>query len=135
MPLEGSKGCEAPVKMRQKPKAFCRVSTRDSDISSSCEMKGDPEFKLLQGNRAFFSFRASRDPFHLRQKTQGPSHIPTAEGKLPLRCLRKAGPPLQSKTGNQLSSWDDMGCKALSSSCCTESNNHIELRPCLRESL
>ena len=38
-----------PVQMRRKPMAFSRVSTRDSDMSSYCEMEGDPEFKLLQG--------------------------------------------------------------------------------------
>ena len=48
-----------PVQMRRKPMAFSRVSrvsrvSRDSDLSSSCEMKGNPEFKPLQGNRAFF---------------------------------------------------------------------------------
>ena len=43
-----------PVQMRQKPMAFSRVSTRDSDMPSSCEMKDEPEFKPLQGNRAFF---------------------------------------------------------------------------------
>ena len=31
--------------------------------------------------------RASRGPFHLRQKTQSPSHIPISEGRLLLRCL------------------------------------------------
>ena len=72
--------------------------------------------------------RASRGPFHLRQKTQGPSHTPIAEGKLRLRCLWKVGSPLKSKTGNQLSSWDDMGFMELSSSCCTEINIHIDLR-------
>ena len=43
-----------PVQMRQRPTAFSRVSTGDSDIPSSCEMKDEPEFKPLQGNRAFF---------------------------------------------------------------------------------
>ena len=68
-------------------------------MPSSCEMKDEPEFKPPQRNRAFFLVRASWGPYHLRQKTQGPSHIPTAEGKLLLRCLWKAGTPLQSKTG------------------------------------
>ena len=108
--------------------AFSRVSTGDSDMPSSCEMKDEPEFKPLQGNRAYFLVRASRGPFQLRQKTQGPSHIPTAEGKLLLMCLCKVGSPLQSKTGNQLSSRDDMVCMELSSCWCTEINIHIELR-------
>ena len=39
---------------RQKPTAFSRVSTGDSDMPTSCEMKEEPEFKSLQGKRAFF---------------------------------------------------------------------------------
>ena len=35
-------------------KAFSRVSPGDSDMPSSFEMKDEPEFKPLQGNRAFF---------------------------------------------------------------------------------
>ena len=42
------------VQMRRKAMAFSRVSTGDSDMRSSCEMKDEPEFKPLQGNRAFF---------------------------------------------------------------------------------
>ena len=34
--------------------AFSRVSTGYSDIPSSCEMKEEPVFKVLQGNPAFF---------------------------------------------------------------------------------
>ena len=33
---------------------FSRVSTGDSDIPSSCEMKDEPAFKALQGKPAFF---------------------------------------------------------------------------------
>ena len=43
-----------PVQMRRRPTAFSRVSTGDSDIPSSCEMKDETEFKPLQGNPAFF---------------------------------------------------------------------------------
>ena len=42
------------VQMRRTPTAFSRVSTVDSVMPSSCEMKDEPEFKPLQGNRAFF---------------------------------------------------------------------------------
>ena len=42
-----------PVQMRQRPTAFSRASTGDSDISSSCDMKQEPKFKPLQGNPAF----------------------------------------------------------------------------------
>ena len=34
--------------------AFSMVSTGDSDIPSSCEMKDEPAFKVLQGKPAFF---------------------------------------------------------------------------------
>ena len=44
----------APVQMRRRPTAFCRISTGDSDIPSSCEMKDEPELKPLKGNPAFF---------------------------------------------------------------------------------
>ena len=80
--------------------AFSRVSTGDSDIPSSCEMKDEPAFKALQGKLAFFTVRASQGPLYLRQKTQSNSHILISEGRLLLRCLWKAGLPLQSKTGN-----------------------------------
>ena len=43
-----------PVQIRHTAMAFSRISTRDSDMPSSCEMKDEPEFKPLQGNRAFF---------------------------------------------------------------------------------
>ena len=64
--------------------------------------------KPLQGNLDFFLIRASRGPFHLKHKTQGPSHIYIPKGKL-LRYLWKDGLHLHSKTGNQLSYTDDMG--------------------------
>ena len=46
-----------PVQMRRRPTAFSRVSTGDSDIPSSYEMKDEPEFKPLQGNPSFFWVR------------------------------------------------------------------------------
>ena len=42
------------VQKRLRTIAFSRVSTGDSDIPSSCEMKEEPAFKPLQGTRAFF---------------------------------------------------------------------------------
>ena len=44
----------SPIQMRWTPTAFSRVSTGDSDMPSSCEMKDEPEFKPLQGNQDFF---------------------------------------------------------------------------------
>ena len=43
-----------PVQIRRRPTAFSMVSTGDSDIPSSCEMKDEPEFKPLQRNPPFF---------------------------------------------------------------------------------
>ena len=43
-----------PVQMRRRPTAFPSVSTGDSDMPSSCEMKDEPEFKPVHGNPAFF---------------------------------------------------------------------------------
>ena len=84
-----------PLQMRRGNRVFSRVSTEDSDIPSSCEMKDEPAFKPLQGNPTLFLVRESRNPLHLRQQTPGPSHIPIAEGKLPLSCLWKFGLPVQ----------------------------------------
>ena len=117
-----------PVQKRRRPTAFSRVSTGDSDIPSSCDMKHEPKIKPLQGNPAFFYVRVSRGPFYSREETQGPSHITIAEGKLHLRCWWKVGSNRQSKTGNQLSTWDNMGCMELSSRSCTDINIHIDLR-------
>ena len=50
------------------------------------------------------------------------------KGKLLLRCLWKDGLPLHSKTGNQLSSPDDMWCPGFSSCCFTEIDVPIDLR-------
>ena len=120
VPLKVQSEVIPPVQMRRRNTAFSRVSTGESDIPSSCEMKDEPEFKPLQGNPAFFWVGASRGPFLLRQKTHEPSNIPIAEGKLHLRGLWKVGSPLQSKKGNQLSSWNDMVHMELSSSFCTD---------------
>ena len=50
----GQRDVRPPVQMRRTPTAFSRVSTGYSDMSSSCEMKDEPEFKPLQENRTFF---------------------------------------------------------------------------------
>ena len=42
------------VQKRLRNMAFSRVSTGDSDIPSSFEMKDEPAFKALQGKTAFF---------------------------------------------------------------------------------
>ena len=88
------------VQKRMRTTAFSRVSTGDSDMPSSCEMKDEPAFQALDGKPAFFRVRAFWGPLYLRQKTQSRSHIPISEGRLFLRCLWKAGLPLHWKTGN-----------------------------------
>ena len=50
----GHRDVRPPVQMTLTPMAFSRFSTRVSDMSSSCEMKDEPEFMPLQGNPAFF---------------------------------------------------------------------------------
>ena len=52
--LRGQRDVRPPVQIRRIPTAFSRVSTGDSDMRSTCEMKVEPEFNPLQGNRAFF---------------------------------------------------------------------------------
>ena len=42
------------VRKRLRTMAFSRVSTGDSDIPSSFEIKDEPAFKALQGKPAFF---------------------------------------------------------------------------------
>ena len=116
------------MQMRRETRVFSRVSKEDSDISSSCEMKDKPAFKPLQGNQMLFLVRESRYPLLMRQQTQGPSHIPIAEGRLLLRYLWKVGLPVQWNPGNQLSSRDDMACMELSSSSCAEIGVPIYLR-------
>ena len=84
-----------PLSEEAGTRVFSMVSTGDSDIPSSCEMKYNPAFKPLQGNLTLFLVRASRYPLHLRKQTQDPSHIAIAVGRLFLRCLRNVGLPLQ----------------------------------------
>ena len=92
-----------PVQMRGRPTTFSRVSTGDSDIPACFEMK--EEHVLSHCWEIWPSLcQASRGIFHLRQKARSPSHLPNAEGKLHLRCFWKTVSPLQSKTGNHLSS-------------------------------
>ena len=77
-PLELSRDMRPPFQMRRGTRVFSRVSTEDSDIPSSCEMKDEPAFKPLQGNPTLFIVRESWYPLHLRQQTQGPSRTPIA---------------------------------------------------------
>ena len=118
--LRCQRDLRTPVKIRWGPRAFSRVSTGDSDNSSYCEMKDEPAFKPQPGHPAFLLVSVSRCSFHIRQQTQGPSHIPIAERSLLMRYLWKVSIPLESKLGNQLSSRDDLGYTELFSSCCAE---------------
>ena len=53
-PLEVSRDVRPPVHVRRGTRVSSRISTQDSDIPSSCDMKQEPKFKPLQGNPAFF---------------------------------------------------------------------------------
>ena len=123
-----SRDVRPTVQMRWGTRIFSRVSTEDSDIPSSYEMKDEPAFKPLQAIRTLFLVRESRYPLHLRQQTQGPSQKPIAEGRLLLRCLCYVGLPVQYNPGNQLSFRDDMGCMDLSSSSWAEIGVPIDLK-------
>ena len=117
-----------PVEMRQGPRDFSRVSTGDSVILISCEIKDKPSFKSLQGNPAFFPVSASRCPLHLRQQHQCLTQIPIAEISFLLRCLWKVGIPLVSKADNHLSFRDVWAYTELSSSCCAEYGVPLDIR-------
>ena len=90
-----SRDVRPPVQMRLGTRVASRISTQDSDIPSSCQMKDEPAFKPIHGNPTLFLVRESRYPLHLRQKTQRPSQIPIAEGRLLLRSLFKVGLTVQ----------------------------------------
>ena len=94
-PHDVSRDVRPPVQMTRGITVSSRISTQDSEIPSSCQMKDEPAFKPLQGNPTLYLVRKSRYPLHLRQKTQRPSHIPIAEGRLHFRCLFKVGLPVQ----------------------------------------
>ena len=92
-PPEVSRDVRPPVQMRLGPRAFSMDCMEDSDIPLSCEMKDEPAFKALQGNRTFFQVREIG--IHCTLGTiLCPSHIPIAEGWLLLRCLWEVGLPL-----------------------------------------
>ena len=90
-----SRDVRPPVQMRRGTRDSSRISTQNSDIPSSGQFKDVPAFKPLQGNPTLVLVRESWYPLHLRQKIQGPSHIPIAEGRLLLRPLVQVGLPVQ----------------------------------------
>ena len=53
-PLEVSRDVRPPVQMTRGTRVSSRISTQDSDIPSSCQMKDEPAFKPLQGNPTLF---------------------------------------------------------------------------------
>ena len=79
------KDVRTPVVMTRGVRAFSMVSTGDSDMTSSWEMKDEPAFKSLQGNQESFRVRASQCPFQMRRQDQGPFHRPIVERSLLLR--------------------------------------------------
>ena len=55
--IEVSRNVRPPVQMTWRTTVSYRISTEDSDIPSSCDMKHEPKFKPLQVNPAFFWVR------------------------------------------------------------------------------
>ena len=91
--------------------------------------------KPRQGNLDFYLIRASRGPFHLRQKTQSPSNIRISDGRLLLRCLWKVGLPLQSKTGNHSHPKMILGARNIPQAALLKLMILYTWEVCLRESL
>ena len=52
--LQSQMDVRSSVQKKLRTMAFSMVSTGDSDIPSSCEMKDEPAFKAKQGKLAFF---------------------------------------------------------------------------------
>ena len=95
---KGQMDVRPSVQKRLRTTAFSRVSTGDSDIPSSCEMKDGLHFRHCRESQPSLC-EGIWGALYLRQKTQSRSHVHISEGRLLLRCLWKAGLPLQSKTG------------------------------------
>ena len=93
-----------PVETRWESSAFSTFSTGDSDMPSCCDTKDKPAFKSLRGYPDLFRVRATWCTFHLRQKAQGPSHIPISYRSLFLSCEWKVGITLEVNKRNELSS-------------------------------
>ena len=106
--------------MRWRPRAFFTISQGIQKSFHLVVWKISLHLSLCREIWPSFKFRAYRGPFHLNQKTRGPSHIHIPEGKLLLRYLWKDWFPLQSKTWNELSSSDDMWYTDHSLGCFTE---------------
>ena len=87
----------APVQMRWGTRVFSRVSTADTGFRHPFILSDERQacIQATSGNPTLFLVRETRNPLNLRQKSQGPSHIPIAEGMLLLRCLWKVGLPVE----------------------------------------
>ena len=81
-----SKGCETLVEMRWRPRSFCRVSTGDSYIFSSCDMNDEPALSLC--SEVWHSFEAGHLGIHFTwsRKHRVLLHI-YSWGKTPLEVL------------------------------------------------
>ena len=62
-----------PVQMRRRPTTFSRISTGDSDIPSSCDMKHDPNLSHCREIRPFFESGLSRYFPLETESTESPS--------------------------------------------------------------
>ena len=81
-----------PVQIRWSPRAFSSVSTEDSDIPSSCEIKDDPAFKPLVVKSGLLLSQAFTGSIPLKaENTESLSHTCSC-GKSPLEVLVESWP-------------------------------------------
>ena len=113
--------------LRWRPRAFCRVSTVDSDILSSCDMNDEHAWSLSRD--IWPSFESGRLGVHFVWSIKHwvlLTYIFLRENYSWGSCGKMAYLFIRSR--NQLSSSDDMVCPGFSSCCFTEIDVPIDLR-------
>ena len=115
------------VQKRLRTIAFSRVSTRDSDIASSCEMKDEPAFMHCRESQP--SFESEHLGVHSiwgrKQESLSPTYFC---GKAPLEVLVENWLTSSVEDRESFSSIDDIWCTEVSSSCSTEIDDPLYLR-------
>ena len=107
--------------------AFSRVSTGDSDIPSSCEMKDEPAF-MHRGKAGLLLSQGISGSIPLQaENTESLSHTYFG-GKAPLEVLVESWLTSSVEYRESFTSPDDMGCTEDSSSCSTQIDDPLYLR-------
>ena len=108
--------------------AFSRVSTGDSVIPSSCEMKYEPAFKPLQGKPGLLLSQGIPGTIPLgAENTESLSHSYFV-GKAPLEVLSESWLTSSVEDREAFSSRDVMVCMEHSSTSSTEIDDPLYLR-------